>query len=85
MQAEDDRLVEAGMLVDGVEPAKPAFTTVGHATDEQKEMVTTGKRERTNAASVLPPKAEDWGWGAGHPQVCCQVFILAGRFMFHNI
>eukprot|EP00439_Symbiodinium_sp_Y106_P021717 s7663_g2.t1 len=67
-KAEDDRLVEAGMLVDGVEPAKPAFTTVGHATDEQKEMVTTGKRERTNAASVLPPKAEDWGWGAGHPQ-----------------
>ncbi|CAE7039292.1 FAP100 [Symbiodinium sp. CCMP2592] len=66
--AEDDGLVEAGMLVDVVEPAKPAIAAVGHAADEQKEMVTTGKRERSNAASKLPPKAEDWGWGAGHPQ-----------------
>ncbi|CAE7217795.1 FAP100 [Symbiodinium microadriaticum] len=67
-KAEDDRLVEAGMLDDVVEASKPAFATVGHSTDGHKDKVTSGKTEHTNAASKLPPKAEDWGWGAGHPQ-----------------
>ena len=62
MQAEDDRLVEAGMLVDGVEPAKPAFTTVGHATDEQKEMVTTGKESALMQPLCCHPKLKT---GAG--------------------